>query len=47
MELSNETSKDDQEIIKFKFNLGVKKGRPQLADDLIKDLDTKIKVNLK
>lgn len=44
--MSNKNIKDDQEIMKVVFNRGVKKGRPELADDLINNLCTSIKVNL-
>lgn len=44
--ISNNNIQDDQVILKTVFNRGVKKGRPELANDLINSLDTKIKVNL-
>ncbi|RLG09565.1 hypothetical protein DRN73_09710 [Candidatus Pacearchaeota archaeon] len=45
--ISNNNTKDDQEIIKFKFQNGVKQGKPGLAEDLIKSCKSKIVVNIK
>jgi len=45
--MSNNNTKDDQVILKSVFNRGVNEGRPELAHDLIKSCNTKIKVNLK
>lgn len=46
-EFKNETSKDDQVILKSIFQRGVKRGRLQTAEDIIFGCNTKIKVNLK
>ena len=45
--ISNNNIRDDQVILKTVFNRGVKEGRPQLAEDLLNNCNTKIKVNLK
>jgi len=45
--LSNDLNKIDQVIIKEVFNRGVEKGKPLSANEIINDLDTRIKVNLK
>ena len=43
--LSNNNSKDDQSIMKYIFNRGVKKSRPQSADDLVNSCKSKIIIN--
>ena len=44
--ISNNNTQDDQVILKSVFNRGVNEGRPDLAEDLIDNSNTKIKVNL-
>ena len=45
--ISNNNTRDDEVILKTVFNRGVNGGRPDLAEDIINNCNTKIKVNLK
>ena len=45
--LSNNNSKDDQMILKQAFERGRAKGKEETIEEIIKMIDTKIKVNLK